>query len=46
MGGRREPITLVARFYKPVAQHLLDTPLSEDQTVEDIDLATLRWTPH
>ena len=37
MGGSNEPIRLVARFYKPVAMHLLDTPLAEDQTIEDVD---------
>ncbi|MDD2770339.1 MAG: WYL domain-containing protein [Methylococcus sp.] len=44
MGGSLEPIRLVARFYKPVAQHLLDTPLSEDQQVEDVDTHHLRLT--
>lgn len=37
MGGSNAPIRLVARFYKPVAMHLLDTRLAEDQTIEDID---------
>lgn len=37
MGGSLEPIRLVARFYNPVGQHLLDTPLSDDQKVEPCD---------
>jgi predicted DNA-binding transcriptional regulator YafY len=50
MGGSREPIRLVAKFYKPVAQHLLDTPLSHDQVVDEVDTyhlqiaATVRHT--
>jgi predicted DNA-binding transcriptional regulator YafY len=34
MGGSREPIRLVARFYNPTGLHLLDTPVSDDQEVE------------
>lgn len=37
MGGSNAPIRLVARFYKPVAMHLLDTRLGDDQTIEDVD---------
>ncbi len=44
MGGSNEPIRLVARFYKPVAMHLLDTPLAEDQTIEEVDDYHLQLT--
>ncbi|SMF94374.1 Predicted DNA-binding transcriptional regulator YafY, contains an HTH and WYL domains [Methylomagnum ishizawai] len=44
MGGSREKIRLVARFYKPSAQHLLDTPLSADQVAEDFDTYHLQIT--
>lgn len=44
MGGSRQSIQLVAKFYKPVAQHLLDTPLSADQVVEDVDTYHLQIT--
>lgn len=37
MGGSNAPIRLVARFYKPVAMHLLDTRLADDQTIKDVD---------
>lgn len=50
MGGSNESIKLVARFYKPVAaKHLLDTPLYEDQVIEDLDDHHLQLTatvPH
>ena len=49
MGGSNEPIKLVARFYKPVAMHLLDTPLAEDQVIEEVDEYHLQLTatvPH
>ena len=44
MGGSNEPIKLVARFYKPVAMHLLDTPLAEDQVIEEVDEYHLQLT--
>jgi predicted DNA-binding transcriptional regulator YafY len=49
MGGSNESIRLVARFYKPVAMHLLDTPLAEDQVMEEVDDHHLQLTatvPH
>jgi predicted DNA-binding transcriptional regulator YafY len=44
MGGSNEFIRLVARFYKPVAMHLLDTPLAEDQVIEEVDDHHLQLT--
>jgi predicted DNA-binding transcriptional regulator YafY len=44
MGGSNKPIRLVARFYKPVAMHLLDTPLAEDQIIEEVDDYRLELT--
>lgn len=49
MGGSNTPIRLVVRFYKPVAMHLLDTPLAEDQVIEEVDEYHLQLTaivPH
>ena len=49
MGGSNEPIKLVARFFKPVAMHLLDTPLAKDQVIEEVDEYHLQLTatvPH
>ena len=44
MGGSNTPIRLVTRFYKPVAMHLLDTPLAEDQVIEEVDEYHLQLT--
>ena len=44
MGGSNAPIRLVARFYKPVAMHLLDTPLAEDQLIEEVGEYHLQLT--
>lgn len=49
MGGSNEPIKLVARFYKPVAMHLLDAPLAEGQFIDEVDEYHLQLTatvPH
>ncbi len=44
MGGSGEPIRLVARFWKYVGSHLMETRLSADQIVDDEDDSHFRLT--